>query len=159
MKHVFKKTLLTILATLTVLTLAFSLVACGGTDDGSGIITVVIESAPYGSESIETKSYEVDLDEVTGAGLVGVFEHLRDTENVAFVMDGTMVSKIGNLENDYTNSVYIYLYTSVAADQDVSSYATTKEYNGMTLVSSGVGLSDMSAPDGAVIYVGTIFYG
>ena len=74
-------------------------------------------------------------------------------------MDGTMVSKIGNLENDYTNGVYIYLYTSVAADQDVSSYATTKEYNGMTLVSSGVGLSDMSAPDGAVIYVGTIFYG
>ena len=53
---------------------------------------------------------------------------------------------------------FIYLYTSVAKDFDVSEYASTVEYQGKTLTSSGVGVSSMSVEDGAIIYITIIKY-
>ena len=70
-----------------------------------------------------------------------------------------MINKVGSLENNDETWEYIYLYTSVAQDVDVSEYATTVEYKGQTLTSSGVGASDMHLEDGAIIYIGTIIFG
>lgn len=159
MKFILKKATALLLCALLTVSLGVMLASCDGTGDGGGTVTVVVETAPVGSDDIKTTSYEVDLDGVTGVGVVGVLEYLKENEGLEFSMDGTMVSRVGNLTNDYANGVYIYLYTSVSQDMDVSVYAQQKEYNGKTLVSSGVGISEMSAPDGAIIYVGTIAYG
>ena len=137
---------------------AFNFTSCVG-GGGSGVVSIVIESAPINSlDEITTVEYEVDSDKVEGESLVDLFEHLSRTENVAFEMDGTMVGRVGNLTNDYTAGVYIYIYTSVESDKDVSEYAMNKEYDGQTLTSSGLGVLDMRYEDGAVIYIGTIKY-
>ena len=69
-----------------------------------------------------------------------------------------MINSIGGLENDCVLGSYIYIYTSVEADFDVSEYRMEMDYNGKTLVSSGVGLDEMRLLDGAIIYVGTVFW-
>ena len=136
---------------------AFNFTSCAG--GGEGVVRIVIESANLNSDGdIITAEYEVDSDKVEGETLVDLMEYLAEKEGVPFEMDGTMISQVGNLTNDFTNGVYIYIYTSVEADKDVSQYAMTKEYDGRTLTSSGVGILDMHYEDGAVIYIGTIKY-
>ena len=137
---------------------AFNFTSCVG-GGGSGVVRIVIENAPINSDGeILTTEYEVDSETVEGESLVDLFEYLSKTENVAFEMDGTMIGRVGNLTNDYTEGVWIYIYTSVESDKDVSQYAENKEYKGQTLTSSGVGVLDMHYEDGAVIYIGTIKY-
>ena len=42
-------------------------------------------------------------------------------------------------------NTFVYIYTSVEADFDVSEYKSEVEYEGKTLVSSGKGFSEMTA--------------
>ena len=67
------------------------------------------------------------------------------------------MSAVGDLKQE--GNRYIYLYTSVEEDFDVSEYKSTVEYKGQTLTSAGVGAKDMHVKDGAVIYIGTITFG
>ena len=142
------------LALLLCAVMLFCIFGCAPTEDGtSGEITVVIAEDP-------AAKYTVDLDEVSVTnGLISVLEYLKSKEGITFEMSGTMIDKVGELTNDYAEGKYIYIYTSVAADIDVSEYATTVEYEGQTLTSSGVGASDMHIEDGAIIYIGTISFG
>ena len=129
------------------------LAACGGTTDKDGKITVVLGlDVPV--------EYEVDLGELTvDAGLFSVLDYLAAEGKLTYEKNGTMISSVGELKPDAAKGEYIYIYTSVEADFDVSDWGTTMEYKGMTLTSSGVGAGDMTVSDGAVIYIGTIIYG
>ena len=131
-------------ALLLALIMAFSLVACqmpDNDDDGNitdkGKMTLVIER----SNSIP---YEVNLNDVKiEKGLVSVLDYLKTEGKLDYSMNGTMIDSVGELKNDAAKGEYIYIYTSVTEDADVSQWAKTVEYKGQTLVSSGVGAAEM----------------
>ena len=72
-------------------------------------------------------------------------------DNFAFSETGGFINEVGTLKNDATANAYIMIYTSVEKDFDVSQYATTTDYKGVTLTSSGFGFKDMHVEEGAII--------
>ena len=148
---------------LLALTVAFatallSLASCMGTEanDKVGTVRLVI----YDESPVE---YTVDLSLVgEGDGLIPVLDYLAESEGVSYTAEGggygAYLTALGTLKESAIEGKYLYVYTSVEADFDVSVYASTLEYNGMTLTSSGVGISEMTLTDGAVICVGYIIY-
>lgn len=144
-------TAITLIAVMLVATFAFT--AC--TDGkGKGDVTVVI--ACDGSN----KEYYVAADKVEGEGVLAVMEYLRDNEGLHFVTEdggyGEYATEVGGFKQG--DGVYIYIFTSVEKDFDVSEYKQTVDYKGVTLTSSGVGLSAMSVEEDAIIYFGTTTY-
>ena len=151
------------LARLLALTIALaitllSLTACGGTDSNctEGTLTLVI----FDEVAVE---YEVDLSLVgEGTGLMPVLSYLSENEGLTYTATdggyGAYLTALGTLCENAAEDKYLYVYTSVESDFDVSAYAMTVEYDGVTLTSSGVGISEMSLTDGAVIYVTYIVY-
>ena len=129
---------------------AFALTSCLGANDSVGNATLVIATE-------EMQVYDLPLSKLSeGKGLMPVFEYLKGSEGLEYDVSGTMINSVGGLENNYETQTYIYIYTSVEADFDVSEYKSEIEYEGKTLVSAGVGFSDMTITDGAVIYIGTV---
>lgn len=63
------------------------------------------------------------------------------------------------IEQDATSGKYLYIYTSVEADQNDGVYKSEIEYNGVTLVDSLNGVSSMTIEDGAIIYFTLIVWG
>lgn len=161
MKQNFKRFLALILA----LVMAFALVACqlpSDNNDAGGNATggdqnVEVKTATLVLETDPKTEFEIDLNkvEITN-GLFSVLDYLKAEGKLDYKATAGYLDKVGSLENNATTGQYIYIYTSVAADADVSQYATTVEYNGQTLTSSGVGASDMHIEDGTVIYIGLI---
>jgi hypothetical protein len=102
--------------------------------------------------------YEVNLDLVKiDNGLFSVLDHLKTTKGLTYACNASgFLTEVGGVKQDTTAGVYVYLFTSVAKDQDVSQYKSTQTYGDMTLVSAGVGAKDMTIENGAVIYIGTI---
>lgn len=135
------------------LALALTCLVFVGCDESSknGFVTIVLEGEP----AVE---YRVNLDKVEGNdGLLSVLTYLKAEEGLEYQTDPTgFLMQVGNVKQDTLAGVYVYIWTSVAADADVSEYAITKEYGDMTLTSAGVGAKDMTLTDGAVIYIGTI---
>ena len=105
----------------------------------------------------EKQVYDIPLSKLReGRGLMPAFEYLKAEKGLEYDINGTMINNLGGLENDYETGRYIYIYTSVEADFDVSEYKKEIEYEGKTLVSSGFGFDKMTLKDGAIIYVGLI---
>ena len=102
--------------------------------------------------------YEVNLDLVTvDNGLLSVLDYLKAEKGLTYACDASgFLTEVGGVKQDTSAGVYVYLFTSVVKDQDVSKYKTTQTYGDMTLVSAGVGTKDMTIENGAVIYIGTI---
>ena len=142
-----------------VIAIAFiSLTACGGTDNSgkTGSIRFVI----FDTSAVE---YVVDLSSLgEGKGLMPVLDYLAENEGVSYTATdggyGAYLTSLGTLRESAAEGKYLYVYTSVESDFDVSAYAKTVDYAGVTLKSSGVGISEMSLTDGAVIYVTYITY-
>lgn len=140
-----------ILTLLLVIAIALCALASCGENSKTGFATVVI-----GTET--PTEYKVNLDKVEGTdGLLSVLAYLKAEKGLTYAEADGFLTEVGDLKQE--GSTYIFLYTSVAEDADVTEYATTKEYNGTTLTSSGVGAKDMHVKDGAVIYIGTISFG
>ncbi len=119
-------------------------------EESGGVATLVVAGE-------EIAEYEVELDGLDlSEGVISLLKSLKSDGVLDYSMSGTMLESVGDVANDAAANKWIYVYTSVAADADVSQYATTVEYNGQTLTSSGVGASDMHIEDGAVIYIGLI---
>lgn len=130
-----------------------------------GVATVVVASE-------EMLEYEVNLAEVKdGKSAFSLLQYLVTAKNLTlectYSSYGPYLTAFGDasdttgkkmLRQDVATSTYLYIYTSVEKDYDVSGYATTVEYKGKTLTSSGVGIGSMSVVDGAIIYIGTIKY-
>ena len=134
-----------------------SFTACGGTqNDTEGTIRLVI----FDESAVE---YTVDLSELgEGDGLIPALDYLAENKGVSYTATdggfGAYLTALGTLKESAAEGKYLYVYTSVEADFDVSAYAMTVEYDGVTLTSSGVGISEMTLTDGAVIYVTYIVY-
>jgi hypothetical protein len=147
-----KKILSLVLVLALCLSLGLCLLSCGA-NDPVGNATLVIATE-------EKAVYDVPLSKLSeGKGLIPVFEYLKEEKGLEYVINGTMLESVGGLTNDYDLGSYIYIYTSVEKDFDVSEYKMEIEYEGKTLVSSGVGFNEMSVTDGAIIYIGLISWG
>ena len=139
-------------AILTLALIVISLSACDlfSTRYSEGNATLVIATE-------EEQVYDIPLSELgEGNGLMPVFEYLKTEKGLEYELDGSMIKSIGGLENNYEMGMYIYIFTSLEKDFDVSEYKMEIEYGEKTLVSSGVGFSDMSLSDGTVIYIGLV---
>ena len=143
--------------TLSIIFLVFAIIfnVCACTqNDTKGNMTLVVAA----SES-DTVAYEVPLSKLSeGKGLMPVLKYLKENEGLEYTVSGTMLDSVGKVKNDYETNTYIYIYTSVEADFDVSEYKSEIEYEGKTLVSSGVGFDGMTVTDGAIIYIGTVVW-
>ncbi len=149
MKNIKKIIVLTL-----ILALVFALVGCiEPSADTEGEMTVVVGET----------AYTVDLSKVTiNNGLLSVLEYLKESQGLVYKTRtdsyGTMITEVNELKENAGTGTYLFLYTSVEKDYDVSEYATTKDYNGVTLTSSGVGASLMSIEKDCVILITTITY-
>lgn len=126
--------------------------ACESSDpaDTDGSAYLVIESGEDNMYSVFT----LDAD-----GLGNVFDML-DAADVEYTTSGSgdmcMIVSVGGLSP--VGKEYICLYTSVEKDFDVSQYATTLDWCGTTLVSSGFGAASMTVEAGCTVYIGLAVY-
>ena len=146
------KKIATLLLALSIMLCAFSLTACNTEEpqSSSGSVTLVVKGA-------EEKSYTVSLDGISlDKGLVSILDALKAEGKLDYGITDTFLDYVGDVKNDYEKGEYVYIYTSVIADQDVSEYKETVTYQGTELVSAGVGAIEMTVEDGAIFYVSTI---
>ena len=147
------KKIAALLLALSIMLCAFSLTACntdGAQENTAGSVTLVVKGA-------EEKSYTVSLDGISlDKGLVSIFDALKAEGKLDYGITDTFLDYVGDVKNDYEKGEYVYIYTSVIADQDVSEYKQTVTYQGTELVSAGVGAIEMTVEDGAIFYVSTI---
>ena len=152
------KKLLALLLVAVIAAAALSLVACGGTDDevSEGKATVVVYSET-------AKKYSVDLSKLGEKPTVlKALEYLNNNKGLALAYTyseyGAYLTEFDVLKEDKEKYNYLYFWTSVEEDWDVSKYATQNYYADKKLVSSGLGVSSASLCDGAVVlfaYYGT----
>ena len=150
-----------LLALLLVVMTVFAFAACSPNKNAEvdeGSVTVVEYVAD--GDDIE---YEVDLAKVENAtSLFDVLTYLKNEKSLTFEYSGegesTFCTAFGSLSQDTATNTYLYLYTSVESDFDVTQFAQTKTYKGINLVSSGVGVTQMKLEDGAVYYIGLFVY-
>ena len=128
------------------------LVSCDKKQDAEGKMTLVLAGE-------QPLVYEVELDglEIKN-GLISVLDYLKSENKLDYAETAGYLDKVGPLENNAAEGKYIYIYTSVMADMDVSQYAMAVEYEGKILTSTGVGAKDMHIEDGCVIYIGYIIW-
>lgn len=171
-----KKTLRLLSLILVMALFAFSLVACNvdepkdntpkteqssvievGNQNSGKVVKIVIGGTNEAVYSVDFSNIEIT------EGVYSVIKYLGTQGKLTYKADdtgyGAFLTEVGELKQDAQTGTYIYLYTSVEADADVSEWASTKEWNGNTLTSSGVGLTDMTVENGAIIYIGTVNYG
>ena len=161
-----KKRISSIALVLVVILAALSFAACTS-NQGSDVTTTTSTTAAavdtmtvvIGTETPVAYTVELGKFEITD-GLMSVLEYLKTTQGLEYTADdtgyGAFLTKIDSLEQKDGN--YIYIYTSVEKDIDVSQYATTVEYNGATITSAGVGASELTIEADCVIYIGTIAF-
>lgn len=92
-------------------------------------------------------------------GLISVLDALKAQEKLTYTDDNGFLTQVGELTQDSAAGVYLYLYTTVAADADVSEYASEITYDGKKIPSSGVGATAMHIEEGCTIVIGIITYG
>ena len=146
-----KKKISLLLSVILALTLIFT--ACAKVDP-NGYATVVVAA-----DGDNIKEYSVPLSKVNGEnGAFGLLDYLKaegeldyEAEDSAY---GKYLNSVGEVKNDALAGKYIYIWTSVESDFDVSEYKSTIDYKGVSLTSAGVGISAMSVPDRAIIYIG-----
>lgn len=147
MKNFAKSLTLIILALALALTALTSCDLFGGADEPDGYtVTVVIK----GDDTVYT--YKVTDETNLDNGLLSILDALK----IEYSESSGMLFSVGSLSP--TPPEYIYIYTSVERDADVSVYKQEMTYEGKTLTSAGIGAKDMTFEDGAIIYIGTISY-
>ena len=110
-------------------------------------VTLVVEGKTKSVFTVSLKGLTIER------GLVSILDALKAENKLDYGITDTFLDYVGEVKNDYDKGEYVYIYTSVTKDQDVSQYADTVSYDGMTLISSGVGAIEMTVEDGAVFYV------
>ncbi len=149
-----KRTALIVVALVLFASLLTVFCACdnGGNKNTEGSARIIVD----GENVIDLT---VNLDKIDGsAKLLPVLKSLKEQGKLALEYEesvtGAYLTKIGTLQN--SGNKYIYVFTSLESDKDVSEWATSVEYDGIMLYSSGLGVSEMSLKDGTVIYFNTI---
>ena len=143
-----------ILSLIIIVVMAVGLVSCSGILGERGDVTFVIENRD-GSYEV----YKAYLEDVTNKdeGVYGVLQLLTSREKNPLAADivdssyGAYINSIGSLTPDAAKNEYVSIYTSLEKDFSTWEPVGVKEYEGMTLKSSGVGLTSMSAEKGTVV--------
>ena len=155
MKKAFK-TSVAALMILTAIFAACSLAGCKKNDDLFGkndTMTLVI-----GTD--EPEEYTVNLEGLSReCNLLDVLNAAKEQFEVEYVEKDGMLFEVGALKQNAAEGKYIYLFTSVESDFDVSEYVQEMKYKNHALTSSGVGAKDMTILNGCIVYIGTITYG
>lgn len=139
---------------------ALCLAACGngtestdgaggaGGDTGKKMFLVIADGMDAGDiVSVTT----VRLDGMDGANLFDVL----DAAQIGYTESGGFINTVDGI--NLGANEYVYLYTSVEKDKDVTQYALTVDWwMGTTLTSSGVGASQMTIEDGCTVLIGKI---
>lgn len=124
-----------------------------GSGDQQSTMTLVVLNGD------NAKEYNVDLSKFTVTnGLLSVLDYLVSIEELTYTANSGFLTQVNDLVQDAGNGVYLYLYTDVEADYDVTQWVTTKEYNGKTLTSSGVEAKNMHIVANCTIMITTIIY-
>ena len=140
---------------LALVLVVMAMTSCGllwGEVAEGGDVTVVIENADGTYEVYKTYLEDVENKQ---EGAKGVIEHLSKRDNNPLYLEmvdstyGAYVSAIGSIKEDGDRSLYVMVYTSVAADSYEG--APTLDYEGITMHQAGLGLSGMSVEAGTVI--------
>ena len=149
-----------LVAILLISLLATTLFACINPDnDTEGTMTLVILDGENATE------YVVDLAKIPSGdssnGLIAILDYLKAGSKLTYTAEdsgyGAYLTQVGDLKQG--DGYYIYLYTDVDDDIDVSPYAMKVTYKDKEYVSSGKGVSLMSVKDGCTIIISTIYYG
>ncbi len=168
-----KKTVKVITLMLALAVLAISLIACNEEQIAENTPkteeTSIIEVGNQSSGKVmklvvggaKETVYSVDFSGIgLNEGALSIIKYLAENKGLEYELDGTMLTRVGAIKQDAASRTYVYLWTSVEADFDVSEWAPqNKTWGGKTLTASGVGALDMTIENGAVIYVGTVSYG
>ena len=130
-----------------------SLVACYPESDADGEVTLVVAGDT-------TQVFSVEISKIEGEkNVLTLVEYLNNKGLLDYKTDATgFFTEIGSVKHNADEGKYVGIWTSVEEDFDVSQHATTKEYKGKTLTSSGVGAKDMTLKDGAIIYFSYIIW-
>lgn len=147
-----KKLTKIIALTLAIVLALTAFTACNGSDP-EGEVTLVVAGDV-------TEVFTVGISEIEGEkNVLSLVMHLKDEGKLDCVVDSSgFFKEIGSVKENADEGKYVGIWTSVEADFDVSEWATTKEYEGKTLTSSGFGAKDMSLKDGAIIYFSYIIW-
>lgn len=79
---------------------------------------------------------------------------LLDEKEIPYTASDGFLYSVKDFAPDSLKGEYIYIYTSVEQDFDVSEYVQEVEYDSVTLTSSGFGADEMSIENGCIIYIG-----
>lgn len=156
-----KRKITSLVLALLVVFAMLSMTACSDNQDNQGTTLPQSATMKLVLDADSPISYTVELDKVeTDKGVISILEYLKNEKGLEYESDdsgyGAFLTKVGHLEQ--SGNTYIYLYTSVEEDMDVSEYATTMDFVGTTLYSSGVGASEMTIEPNCIIYIGTVTY-
>lgn len=151
-----KKILAVVLTVVLALSLVFAFAAC--TDD---------EKTPAAQEGTfkvvlmpkegEAQVYTIDIALLEGQlnGEAAIMQ-LVGNHGVSVSWEessyGKYLTSIGCVQPTEANE-YVRLFTSVEKDKGVDAYAATIEYEGASLTSSGVGISQMSVEENCIILI------
>ena len=147
-----------ITAILLVFLLALTFVACIDPDnDSQGTMTLVLLNGD------DAKEYTVDLSKIPSdsvqTGLIAVLDYLQTDGQLTYTEAGGLLTQVGDLIEDRVDGKYIYIYTDVEADFDVSEYAVQITYKEKSYTNSGLGASQMNIKDGCTIVITYIVWG
>lgn len=119
-------------------------------------MTLVLLEGDYVEE------FTVDLDKLAASaqkstGLIAVLDYLKQTENLTYSTDSTgFLTQVNEIKQE--DNKYIYLYTSVAKDENLNQYASSIEYKGKKYPDSGVGAKDMTIEKDCMIIISVIIW-
>lgn len=161
------KKLLTVILTLALLcTLSLALFACtdpatpgdtsGDVEPVEKTMTLVLLEGNYVEE------FTVNLDKFASSeqkskGLLAILDYLKQTEGLTYAMDASgFLTQVNEIKQE--DNKYVFLYTSVAKDEDLTQYASSIEYKGKKYSNSGVGAKDMTIEKDCVIIISVIVW-
>ena len=148
-----KKKTAKIIALILSLALSLTLASCKGEEQppsgggtGGDTLTLVVAGEAVSEYTMSTEGLP------DGASVISVLDYLKGIGALEYAMSGTMLSRVGEL-TDGEGGKYIFIFTDLEANHDVSQWAKTVDYQGKTLTSSGFGAGDTRAAAGMIIYI------
>lgn len=138
-----RKSLVIGLILICAIALTFTLAGCAKENEGSKTITLVIGE---GEDQTVFESYKTDAEY-----LIDVLVEMKEAEKITYTLTestyGAYLTEINGILE--ANGQYVYLFSTVAEQQDITEWKVTKNYNDTVFVSVIYGASTLEVIDGA----------
>ena len=147
---------------LVVCTLSIALFACiDDTNDTQGKMTLVVLPLEGKAQEFSVDLSKLPSGENSSTGLMAVLDYLKSQNKLSYESNdagyGAYLTKVGDLQEG--NGYYVYIYTDVEEDYDVTQYVSTVTYKDKTYTSSGKGASLMSMKVGCTVIITLYSFG